>query len=111
MNSLQLNINEQLKKVLDIIIRISDPDKVILFGSRARGVFESDSDYDILVLKRGVKKLRKLAREIYLNFAGISVSVDLLVYDTDKFEEIKDYPFRIYYTINLEGKVIYEKAG
>ena len=30
-------MNESLQKALDTIIRVADPDKVILFGSQARG--------------------------------------------------------------------------
>ncbi|MEW6181642.1 MAG: nucleotidyltransferase domain-containing protein [Bacillota bacterium] len=31
-----------------------DPDKIILFGSRSEGRQGPDSDYDLLVLKRGI---------------------------------------------------------
>jgi predicted nucleotidyltransferase len=104
-------MTEALQKALKIIIEVADPDKVILFGSRARGDDSTDSDYDILVLKKGVKNNRKLAQKIYLNFINVGAPVDVLVYDTEKYNEMKDYPFKIYYTINLEGQVIYEKAG
>ena len=102
-------MSESLQKALDTIIRVADPDKVILFGSHARGDASPDSDYDILVLKNGVKHRRKLAQKIYMNFTHIGAPVDILVYETDKYDEIKDYPFKIYYDIDKEGIVIYEK--
>ena len=102
--------NERIsKKALDTIIEVADPDKVILFGSRARGEELPDSDYDILVLKKGVKHTRRLAQKIRRNFFQIGAPIDLLVYDSDKYEGIINYPYMIYYTINNEGKTIYEK--
>ena len=39
-----------------IIVQVAEPDKIILFGSHAREDDSLESDYDLLVLKRGVKK-------------------------------------------------------
>ena len=102
-------MTESLQKALDTIIRVADPDKVILFGSWARGEETPDSDYDLLVLKNGVKHRRKLAQKIHSNFHDVGAPFDILVYETDKFEEIKNYPFKIYYDIDKEGVIIYEK--
>jgi len=38
---------DPLEKAMEIIIRSVDPDKIILFGSRARGDHNKESDYDI----------------------------------------------------------------
>lgn len=104
-------INEAIDKALDKIIEIADPDKVILFGSLARGDENSDSDIDLLILKKQVDHSRKLAQEIRRNLPFLGIPVDLIVYESDKYEKIKDYPFKIYYTINREGSVIYEKGS
>ena len=61
------NYNQQdhtLDKIKDIIIRTVSPDKIILFGSRARGEAKSNSDYDILIIKDGLKNERILTRKI-----------------------------------------------
>ncbi|MGA2298803.1 MAG: nucleotidyltransferase domain-containing protein [FCB group bacterium] len=102
-------LTKPLQKALNIIIKIADPDKVILFGSMANGRATPDSDYDLLVLKDKVKHTRKLAQKIYLNLNNVGAPFDILVYDTDKYEEIKNLPYLIYYTINKEGNIIYEK--
>jgi predicted nucleotidyltransferase len=31
-------MDKPLEKAIDIIVKVADPDKIILFGSRARGV-------------------------------------------------------------------------
>jgi predicted nucleotidyltransferase len=88
---------------------VANPDKVILFGSRAKGSGRSESDYDILVLKTGVKNLRELSRKIYRNFSRIGASVDVVVYDTDQYEKQKDDPSLIYREADKHGQVLFEK--
>ena len=84
-----------LEKALKIIIKTAHPDKIILFGSRARGVSNNESDYDILILKKNIKKCRKLAQQIYLNFNNIGAPIDIIVSDLQKFEEQKNDPYLI----------------
>lgn len=40
-----------LSRIIRIIVEIVDPDSIILFGSRATGNEEKESEYDICVLK------------------------------------------------------------
>jgi predicted nucleotidyltransferase len=53
-------MTEPLEKTVNIIINTLDPEKIILFGSRARGDFDNESDYDIFILKEGIINLRKI---------------------------------------------------
>ena len=99
-----------LKNAVDIIIKVVKPDKIILFGSRATGENKQESDYDLLVLKKGAKKQRKLTQEIYLNFKNIGAPIDVIVVDLQKFEELKTDPYLIYSEADSKGKVIYEKS-
>ena len=45
-----------IDKIVDVIIKSADPDKVILFGSRAREDYGRGSDYDFMVVKKGCPK-------------------------------------------------------
>jgi len=49
MNSESVKKTDPLEKAIEIIIRSVDPDKIILFGSRARGDHKKESYYDICV--------------------------------------------------------------
>jgi predicted nucleotidyltransferase len=51
-------MDDPLKNAISIIVQEAEPDRIIMFGSRARGNAKPSSDYDLLVLKRGVKKKR-----------------------------------------------------
>ena len=102
-------MNKELNKAIEAIKEIADPDKIILFGSHAKGKSNFDSDIDLLVLKRGVKNQRELAQKIYMNFTDIGAPVDVIVEDPVEFEIKKKDPFLIYKEIAESGKVVYER--
>jgi len=50
-------MDENLKKIKGIILNVAkemniEIDKIILFGSRARGDYREESDYDILIVTK-----------------------------------------------------------
>ncbi len=94
---------------MEIVTRTADPDRIILFGSRARRDNIKGSDYDICVIKRGVRRRRDLAMRLYRELYGVGAAVDVIVETPDSFDELKDNPFLIYHDIARQGKVIYEK--
>jgi len=98
-----------LEKAVAIIIRVAEPEMIILFGSHASGDDAIDSDYDLLVLKKGVKNRRKLVQEIYLNFRNIGAPMDIIVADLNKYQQLKNDPYMIYREAAHNGKVIYER--
>ncbi len=104
-----------LKRIVEVIVEVLDPDAIILFGSRARGDHNKDSDYDILVLKEGVrpKERRRLAYEISkaLLDEGLyaKADIDVLVQSPERFQALKDRWDLIYHDIHREGRVIYER--
>lgn len=104
-------MNTSLEKAIEIIIKSVDPDKIILFGSRARGDYKKGSDYDICVIKKGVELRRKLAQKIHRFLYGVGVPIDIIVETPERFEELKDSPFMIYREISKYGRVVYEKPA
>jgi predicted nucleotidyltransferase len=104
-------MDNPLEKAIDIIVKVADPDKIILFGSRARGDSKKDSDYDLCVLKRNVEHRRKLAQKLYLSLYIVGEAIDVIVETPERFSDLKDNTFMIYKEIAKDGKVIYEKTG
>jgi len=49
-----MNLTNQIPEITRRIIETSHPEKIILFGSYARGNFGRDSDLDLLVIIPGV---------------------------------------------------------
>lgn len=102
-------MDEPLKKAIEIIKIVANPDKIILFGSRSIGGGDARSDYDLLVLKRGVTERRKLAQRIYLNFKNIGAPIDVIVEDPERFESLKENPYLVYHEIAHNGRIVYEQ--
>lgn len=98
-------LNEIVKRIVDVI----DPDRIILFGSRSTGNNDEQSDFDICVLKHGIKNKRKLTHEIYHLLRGIMVPIDVIVDTPEQFMINKVNKYLIYSKIADEGKIIYEK--
>src|SRR5437870_4517792 len=85
-----------LQDIIGQIVEVANPEKIILFGSRVMGTQKQDSDYDLCVLKKNLKKRRKLAQKIYCNL-DILASVDVIVNTPAKYNQIKKNPFLIYH--------------
>lgn len=98
-----------LNEITKRIVEEADPDKITLFGSRAKRKETEGSDYDICVLKKGIVHKRDLTRKIYQKLFGVGASVDVIVETPDKFDELKDKWFLIYSEIAKTGRVVYEK--
>lgn len=104
-----VGMTSALRHLVEIISHEIEPDRIILFGSRARGDNEEKSDYDICVLKTGVEHRRKLAKQIYRLLYDLGVPVDVVVETPERFEQLKDNRFMIYKDIAKHGQVIYER--
>ncbi|MCL4514801.1 MAG: nucleotidyltransferase domain-containing protein [Firmicutes bacterium] len=97
--------------LLDLIVtrirKTADPDKIILFGSRSR-MEKPDSDYDLLVLKKGVERRRAIAQQIYRELVDVPVSVDVIVETPERAESYR-HTAGFIYAEALKGKIIYER--
>jgi len=78
-----------------------DPEKVILFGSRARGDHRENSDYDIAFVKNSVPSEWGRFISEFLEDAITLHKVDLLVYE-DAATDYRD-------NIDREGVILYER--
>jgi predicted nucleotidyltransferase len=113
-----MNIDKVLEKLV-FSLKASDPYKIVLFGSYARGNANEDSDIDIMVIldndhvsktyeERLDKKvfIRNLVREI-----NYKTALDILVYSKEELNIIKQHGNFLIDEIERTGKVLYEKAS
>jgi predicted nucleotidyltransferase len=96
--------------VVDKIVRGVAPQRIILFGSHARGEATTTSDLDLFVIQDGRAPNRQVRREIERLLWGRRFGVDLIVRTSEEVaQNVADgNPF---YTRHLiaEGRVLYER--
>ena len=63
-----------LNTIIERIVEVADPERIILFGSAVRGEMGPHSDLDLLVVKSDVHR-RKLAQRIYRNLIGVATTM------------------------------------
>jgi predicted nucleotidyltransferase len=101
-------MNSILEDIVQTIKENTDPEKIILFGSKVDHP-ENNSDYDICVLKANIPHKRRLAHELYKLLYRLRIALDIVVDTPEHFEEMRDETSFIYHEIMKTGKVIYEK--
>lgn len=82
-------------------------DRIILFGSRARGDFKENSDWDILVVKEIDKKTKyKFISEIMDELLNLDITADIIVVTLDYYERYKAVYGDISGMATLEGVLL-----
>ena len=105
----------ELKKIAAIMAKASGANKIILFGSRARGDFDSSSDWDfLLVMPKGnwmqsFETEMDLVRKTHqaLLDAGLDFSLDILPISEQGFERGTTVLARIVWK---EGVTLFESS-
>jgi len=92
------------------IVKEVAPDKIVLFGSRARGDGSERSDYDILVVMPSDKPRYRRAGPLYRALNDLQVPIDIVVWTPEEVEEWKNVRQAFITTALREGKVLYEKS-
>ncbi len=79
--------------------------KIVVFGSRARGDFDAESDIDIAIIVRGLS--RELKYQILDTVAEIEmkfiIPLSVIVFSENEFEQLKRRERRIALDIEKEG--------
>ena len=81
---------DTMKKIIRRIVHVAKPDRIVLFGSAARGEAREESDINLLVVKKGVPHRRRLEQEIYVSLIGIPMPIDVIVVTPEDIEDSKD---------------------
>lgn len=100
---------QTLDDIIRRIVEVAQPEKIILFGSAARGEMNRHSDVDLLVVKEGMHR-RDMAGRIYENLWGVGAAVDVVVVTPADVERYKDSHALVIKPALREGRVVYEAA-
>lgn len=102
---------ELLREIVRRVIEAVAPEKIVLFGSRARGDYRPDSDIDLLVINESHVPRSQRTIPIHAALIGLPIDVDteVIVYTPKEVEEWKGSQAAFITTALREGKVLYEK--
>ncbi|MEW6287089.1 MAG: nucleotidyltransferase domain-containing protein [Chloroflexota bacterium] len=106
-----MSLTEQLPEITRRIVRTSNPDKIILFGSYAHGNFSADSDLDLLVIVPNVKHRRRESIRVRRALRGLLVPVDIVIATPEQIKRLGNVAGLVYQSALKEGKVIYERPN
>jgi len=98
-----------LADIVSRIVETAQPEKIILFGSRARGDARPGSDFDLLVIKESDEPRYRRDAPLYLALAGVNAPVDVLTYTPEEVRDWSAVPQAFITTAVREGKVVYER--
>jgi len=102
----------QIERIVARLRQAYDPDKIILFGSCARGDFDEDSDIDLLIVKetslRPLERMREVYRLVYSPHHYLAL--DPLVFTPAELSRKLEAQDSLIQEIIREGKVLYERA-
>ncbi|HLG97831.1 MAG TPA: nucleotidyltransferase domain-containing protein [Bryobacteraceae bacterium] len=103
-------IAREIQRMVRWIVRDFHPERVILFGSHARGEAGPDSDVDLLVVMpvEGLKHKKQV--EIRVALHDIRVPKDIIVTTPEDFAWRKEVVGTIEYPAVREGKVLYARS-
>ncbi len=99
-----------LKKVIERILKVAKPQRIILFGSAVTDSMTSDSDLDLLVIEPGLTNRREESIRLREALGDLNIPIDVFAMEPERFEETKDVIGGIAYPANKYGRVIYEAA-
>lgn len=101
------SLQSEIESITAQLVDKYKPEKIILFGSAARGDATSDSDMDFLIIKNdtpymGRDRMIEVSRLIDRNLPA-----DFLVYRRDEFEKRLAMGDPFLEMVVAEGKVLY----
>ena len=102
---------ELLEDVVRRVVEVADPDRIVLFGSAARGQWIPSRDLDLFLVKDGEYDYHRLVSALYRALARIEPEVDVVLVTSAQAERYRNSPCLVIHPALKEGKLIYERAA
>ena len=100
-----------LPRITALIVRACDPERVILFGSHAKGQATIDSDIDLLVIGEFGERRGDYRHELHGLFHGFPVGVDLLLATPAEVVAQAADPVGFFSSILEQGVTLYDRQA
>ena len=101
----------KLREMVRRIVQTVDPDRVILFGSRARGEARPDSDYDLLIVAPTTLPVTERTGPLHVTLSGLGVPKEVIWRTEDEIAKWRDARSHFLTTVVRTGRVVYERGA
>lgn len=100
--------NPVIERVIKCLMAY-DPEKIILFGSMARGDADEYSDIDLIIIKKTDQRFVQRAVDVGSHIP-LDLSVDLFVYTPEEFQVMVENENPFIEQALKDGVTVYEKT-
>src|SRR5512139_3581548 len=100
---------EVLEQITRRVVEGFHPQRLILFGSRARGDERRESDIDLLIVAPSDQPRWQRVAPVYRALAGLGVPKDIVWWTPEEIAEWRNVKTHFINTVLREGIVLYEK--
>ena len=98
---------ETIRQAVATLVAAANPERIVLFGSYARGDAHADSDLDLLVVENEVTDRAKEMVRLNRALRPLRVPVDVLVVSSDELERYGREAGSVYWWALKEGRVLH----
>lgn len=96
-----------LEKAVATILDLTNPLRIVLFGSRSRIDFKNDSDIDLFIIVPDDVQCKQLLHVIRNRLINPDFSYDVFMYTESEFRRKRLEGWRLFEEIERDGKIIY----
>jgi predicted nucleotidyltransferase len=100
-----------LEQAVAALVKTFNPERIVLFGSRARGNACDDSDLDLLVIAESTEPLHARMARAHHALRGLPAAVDVFVCTPAEVERYRNWLGHTVAIALREGRVIHERAA
>ena len=108
-NGLQVVDRELIDDVVQRIVNRFHPERVVLFGSQARGDAGPESDMDLFVEMKSDLRPIERAQQIHRFFGSRPWGLDVFVYTPDEVQAKRGDVGDLLAYVDAEGVVLYDR--
>jgi uncharacterized protein len=87
-----------------------EPERIVLFGSYARGTAGPNSDADLLVVMHVEGRKRPVVVEMYRELQDVGLAHDIVLVTPPEFDKRSQEPWSLVHNAMREGRVLYDRT-
>ena len=103
-------MQKKIEEAVKLLLNSAQPQKIILFGSQAKGESTVSSDIDLMVIIDVTNRIKEAVR-LRRILSPLRMSFDIIVVSKERFEYWRETPGNVYFEADTEGQVLYDEAA